>query len=98
MAEHCGRSQPLGAADLLVATANMGLCIDNLRQYAFRLNRPILSAPVPQAAPKQQPLLQIGRRQQHPLYFSSHLPPFPEVHTYMRKPVSFKILFNFTTL
>eukprot|EP00117_Sycon_ciliatum_P029593 scpid71694/ scgid5565/ Transcription initiation factor TFIID subunit 8; TBP-associated factor 8 len=72
--------------DVELALADMGADIGGLRKYAFRPKRLAVNKQnrlLPSTQPKT---LRVGNQRPHPSHIPSHLPAFPDPHTYVRSP------------
>jgi len=81
------RTDVLGA-DVMLALSEMGSPPLGLREYALRLNRKSVGAPVPANPPKQTSILHTGDRKRPPKAYGipEGLPDFPDSHSFIRTP------------
>lgn len=81
------RTDVLGA-DVMLALSEMGSPPLGLKEYALRLNRKSIGAPVPAPAPKQTSILHTGDRKRPPKAYGipEGLPDFPDSHSFIRTP------------
>lgn len=81
------RTEVLGA-DVMLALSEMGYPPLGVREYALRLNRKTVGAPIPANPPKQTSILHTGDRKRPPKSFGlpEGLPDFPDSHSFIRTP------------
>ena len=85
-AELAGRTEVV-APDVVLALVEMGINVSSIPAYAASApNR--LSIPAPHQAARQATpkILQAGDKKSHFHYIPSHMPPFPDPHSYIRTP------------
>ncbi|PSN40523.1 Transcription initiation factor TFIID subunit 8 [Blattella germanica] len=88
--ELAGRVEPL-MADVLVAMDNIGISMENMEDYARRPDRTVFPPLSKSAHAKRVNTLHVGKELAHPPHIPSHLPPFPDPHSFIcttthRKP------------
>ena len=82
------RTEVLGA-DVMLALCEMGFPPVGVREYALRLNRKTVGAPIPGNPPKQTSILHTGDRKRPPKAMTGvleGLPDFPDSHSFVRTP------------
>ena len=85
--ELAGRTDVLGA-DVLLALSEMGFPPINMKEYALRIGRRTVGAPIPGNAPKQTSILHTGDKKKPPksMGIAEGLPDFPDSHSFIRTP------------
>lgn len=83
--EHTARSIPT-LSDTVVTLIEMGFNAESLPVYAKRSQRMVITAPPVTNAPVTPKALTAGHKRSHPAYIPSHLPEFPDPHTYIKTP------------
>ncbi|XP_053562708.1 transcription initiation factor TFIID subunit 8 isoform X3 [Bombina bombina] len=83
--EHTARTQPT-LPDIVVTLIEMGFNIDTLPAYAKRSQRMVITAPPVTNHPVTPKALSAGQNKPHPAHIPSHLPEFPDPHTYIKTP------------
>ncbi|XP_041084762.1 transcription initiation factor TFIID subunit 8-like [Polyodon spathula] len=83
--EHTARTQPT-LSDVVVTLVEMGFNVDTLPFYAKRSQRMVITAPPVTNPPIAPKALTAGQKRQHPSHIPSHLPEFPDPHTYIKTP------------
>ncbi|XP_018589424.1 transcription initiation factor TFIID subunit 8 [Scleropages formosus] len=83
--EHTARSTPT-LSDVVVTLIEMGFNVDTLPTYAKRSQRMVITAPPVTNSPVVPKALAAGQKRVHPPYIPSHLPDFPDPHTYIKTP------------
>ena len=81
------RTEVLGA-DVMLALSEMGCPPLGLREYALRIGRKSVSAPIPTNPPKQTSILHTGDKKRPPKTYGIQegLPDFPDSHSFIRTP------------
>lgn len=81
------RTEVLGA-DVMLALSEMGYPPLGVKEYALRVNRKTVGAPIPANPPKQTSILHTGDRKRPPKSFGipEGLPDFPDSHSFIRTP------------
>ncbi|XP_075469776.1 transcription initiation factor TFIID subunit 8 isoform X2 [Ascaphus truei] len=85
--EHTARTQPT-LSDIVVTLIEMGFNIDSLPAYAKRSQRMVITAPPVTNHSVTPKALSAGLNKPHPHHIPSHLPEFPDPHTYIKTPTS----------
>ena len=73
----------------MLALCEMGFPPLGVREYALRLNRKTVGAPIPANPPKQTSILHTGDRKRPPRAMAGvleGLPDFPDSHSFVRTP------------
>uniref|UniRef100_A0A8C5LVL8 Transcription initiation factor TFIID subunit 8 n=1 Tax=Leptobrachium leishanense TaxID=445787 RepID=A0A8C5LVL8_9ANUR len=83
--EHTARTQPT-IPDIVVTLIEMGFNVDTLPAYAKRSQRMVITAPPVTNHPVTPKALSAGQNKPHPAHIPSHLPEFPDPHTYIKTP------------
>ncbi|XP_068125579.1 transcription initiation factor TFIID subunit 8 [Hyperolius riggenbachi] len=83
--EHTARTQPT-LPDIVVSLIEMGFNVDTLPAYAKRSQRMVITAPPVTNHPVAPKALSAGQNKPHPQHIPSHLPEFPDPHTYIKTP------------
>ncbi|XP_078806328.1 transcription initiation factor TFIID subunit 8 isoform X2 [Oryzias latipes] len=83
--EHTARSVPT-LSDAVLTLIEMGFNVDTLPVYAKRSQRMVITAPPVTNAPGTPKSLSAGQKRTHPSHIPSHLPEFPDPHTYIKTP------------
>ncbi|KAF6737086.1 Transcription initiation factor TFIID subunit 8 [Oryzias melastigma] len=83
--EHTARSVPT-LSDAVLTLIEMGFNVDTLPVYAKRSQRMVITAPPVTNAPVTPKSLSAGQKRTHPSHIPSHLPEFPDPHTYIKTP------------
>ncbi|KAK1152165.1 transcription initiation factor TFIID subunit 8 [Acipenser oxyrinchus oxyrinchus] len=83
--EHTARTQPT-LSDVVVTLVEMGFNVDTLPSYAKRSQRMVITAPPVTNPPIAPKALTAGQKRLHPSHIPSHLPEFPDPHTYIKTP------------
>ncbi|KAM3933096.1 transcription initiation factor TFIID subunit 8 [Leptodactylus fuscus] len=83
--EHTARTQPT-LPDIVVALIEMGFNVDTLPAYAKRSQRMVITAPPVTNNPVVPKALIAGQNKPHTPHIPSHLPEFPDPHTYIKTP------------
>jgi len=81
------RTEVLGA-DVMLALSEMGCPPLGMREYALRINRKQVSAPIPTNPPKLTSILHTGDKKRPPKTYGIQegLPDFPDSHSFIRTP------------
>ena len=81
------RTDVLGA-DVMLALSEMGFPPLGMREYALRIGRKSVSAPIPTNPPKQTSILHTGDKKRPPKTYGIQegLPDFPDSHSFIRTP------------
>ena len=81
------RTEVLGA-DVMLALSEMGQPPLGMREYALRIGRKSVSAPIPTQPPKQTSILHTGDKKRPPKTYGIQegLPDFPDSHSFTRTP------------
>ncbi|XP_053310235.1 transcription initiation factor TFIID subunit 8 isoform X1 [Spea bombifrons] len=95
--EHTARTQP-SLPDIVVALIEMGFSVDTLPAYAKRSQRMVITAPPVTNQPVTPKALSAGQNRPHPSHIPSHLPEFPDPHSYIKTPTSREPLCDYQVL